>query len=177
MLKILTKEFLVKTIFEVVILGGFVFVMKQYFENKYAPITAAETLKRENFLNAKRDAYFQAIEIANKVLANSDFDSIDAFTGKKMASKFLHKHQKDLSEFELDINSVYSKLMIFTSDTSVLSSYFRIFVTPPNERHNPIIEMKKFINAIRKDLGNNENLPDEYKMLYIVMPSKADSIR
>ncbi|MCX6244906.1 MAG: hypothetical protein NTU98_09395 [Bacteroidetes bacterium] len=171
-----TKAFVLKVLFEAVVIGLFVWGIQFFFENKYKPITASEVLKRENFLNAKKNAYFEAIDIANKVMANLDYGSIDANTGNKIASEFLHKHPQDLSSFELEINSAYSKMMIFTSDTNILTSYFRIFVTPPTEKHIPIIEMRKFIVAIRKDLGNTEELPIEYKMLYIVMPSQQDSL-
>ncbi len=174
--RILSNEFLLKTLFELVVIGGGIWVIEFYLEYKYAPTKAAEILKKENFLNAKKDAFFEAIGIANKYMANVDYGSTDALTGNKIDPKFLHKHKPDLSNFELDINSAYSKLMTFTSDTSILSAYFRIFVTPPNEKHIPIAEMAKFLKAIRKDLGNDVNLPEEYKLLYIVMPSNQDSI-
>jgi|SRR5688500_7892812 len=170
------KVFILKTIFELLIIGGGVWAIEYFFETKYAPIVAAETLKRENFLNAKKQAYFEAIEVANKVIANTDFDSVDALTGKVLAAKFLHKHTVSLSSFELEINDAYSKLMVFASDTNIISSFYRIFVTPPGEKHIPIVAMQKFVTAIRKDLGNDEDLPDNYQMLFIVMPSKEDSV-
>jgi ABC-type tungstate transport system permease subunit len=66
--------------------------------------------------------------------------------------------------------------MTVTSDTSILSTYFRIFVSPQNEKHIPIIAMEKFIKEIRKDLGAEIILPEEYKLLYIVLPSNQDSV-
>ncbi len=176
--KLFTKELLLKKLFDFLVIGIVVWGIHFYFENKYKSITAAEILNKENFLNGKKDAYFEAIKIANQYMANTDYDSINAYNGTKIPSNFLHKHKKDLSELELDINSAYSKLMIFTSDTTILSSYFRIFVTPPNEKHIPIIEMKKFIEAIRTDLGNEIDLPTGYTMLYIAMPSNlSDSTK
>jgi len=165
-------NFIKQAIIQTILTGIIVYGVQQYFEYKFA----AKRLERENFINAKRDAYFEAIQIADKYMANTDYDSVDARTGKAIAAIYLHKHKTDLSSFEVEINTAYSKLMIFSADTNVLSSFYRIFVTPPTEKHVPIIEMKNFIKAVREDLGNSEKLPDEYEINYIVMPSKKDSI-
>lgn len=175
-MKISISPTIKKAFLELVIIGGGLWLMQFYFENKYAPKRASQILEKENFLNAKKEAYFEAIAIANKVMANSDWGSTDALTGNKIDPKFLHKHQTDLSSFELEVNTVYSKLMTVAADTNILHTYFRIFVSPTNEEHVPIAEVENFVKEVRKDLGNEIPLPEEYRLLYIVLPSNQDSL-
>ena len=168
-----SKELLWKTIIEGLILALVVWGTQFYFQKQYAPEIAAATLRKENFLNSKRDAYLEAINAVNKYLANSRITDIDNLTGKQIDSVFVrYKDKIPLDTFELDINNAYNKLMIYAPDTSILGNYLRIFVSDGKHPHVPVIWLQKFIIAVRKDLGNDANLPDEYTLVYIAMPKK-----
>lgn len=106
MKNIFTKEFIYQFIIQVIFSGLIIFYFQNYIQNISAPITAAEILKKENFLNSKRDTYFQALELLNRNLSNSEFitngivsDSTNRIRGGNYPS-------------ELEVNSCFSKLCI-----------------------------------------------------------------
>jgi len=65
----LVGQIIVQFVIQFVLIGLILF----WRQSKQAPLTAAETLKKENFLNAKRDTYFEAINILNRELAHTSF--------------------------------------------------------------------------------------------------------
>jgi len=161
---IFSAEFFTRVIIEVILLGCVVFLIQKCAESKIIPYTAEETLRRENFLNAKRDVYFQAIEILNKNLANSEFtingklvDTSDRYRGCKYPT-------------ELEVNSCFSKLCIYSNDKEIPLTFYKLFNTD-NKSIRPIMEMSKFVNLLRKDMGYGEKIIDttfdQYKFISI----------
>jgi hypothetical protein len=108
MKKLINLELFIKIIFEVILIGLVVFFIQNYFQNKWEPLTAAETLKKENFLNAKRDIYFQAIELANRVIGHVDLYEPGQLT--------INKPRKIGSTYpsEFEVNNCFSKLCIYS---------------------------------------------------------------
>ena len=160
MKKIFTPEFFGQLILQFIILGLFM----SFIQYKQAPLTAAETLKKENFLNAKRDTYFQSIDILNRVLANTDFttDGVLADTS--------NRKRGGTYPTELEINSCFSKLCIYSDDKNIPLTFYKIFDT--NDKSlKPILEMSKFINLTRKDMsyGNSiiDTTNDRYKFISV----------
>jgi hypothetical protein len=169
MKNIFTQEFASKLILEGVILGCIVFGGQLFFENKYKPITAAEILKKENFLNAKRDIYAQAIDILNRSLANSSF-----IIGGK-TSDTINQNIGGSYPTDLEINSCFSKLCIYSDDPEIPLTYCKLF-NIQNTTIRPILEMSNFINLVRQDLGYGgpiiDTTGDRYKFIKTNRPKK-----
>jgi hypothetical protein len=164
MSKIFTSEFIARLIIEVLLIGIVVFGVQKYFESKLAPMTAEETLKREKFLNAKRDVYFQAIDILNKSLANTEFTIngvLQDTTNRNRGCKY---------PTELEVNSCFSKLCIYSNDKEIPLTFYRLFSTD-DKSLRPIFEMSKFISLLRKDMGYGDILldttQDQFKFISI----------
>lgn len=71
-----STEFWADAILKFLLLGIILFVFQKYFEHKLKAFTAQETLKRQNFLNAKKDVYYESIELVNKEYARISFTDI-----------------------------------------------------------------------------------------------------
>lgn len=162
MKKIFSGEFWGQLIIQVLILGIILFFLQSYYKNRWAPMTAAETLKKENFLNAKRDTYFEAINLLNRVLANTIFtvngkvvDTLKRNTGGKYPN-------------DIEINTCFSKLCIYSDNAQIPMIYQKLFTeSDPNVK--PILEMVTFVNLVRKDLGYGDpiidTIGDRYKFI------------
>jgi hypothetical protein len=159
MKKIFTSDFIAGALLQVVLLGVIVFFIQKHFENKWAPLTAEETLRRENYLNAKRDVYFQAIDILNRALANSEFIE----NGRKSHPSDRNRGGKYPTE--LEVNSCFSKLCVYSSNKEILKAYRKLFDTN-DKQLKPILEMGKSINLLRKDLGYENIIVDPYQNEY-----------
>jgi len=162
MKEVFSSEFFVRVIIEVLLLGVVVFFIQRYFENKWAPLTAAETLKKENFLNAKRDTYFEAISILNRALIN------DSFIENGKVSDNLNRNPGSEYPNDLEINSCFSKLCIYSDDKEVLDLYRKLFLAR-DSTSRPILDMRNFIIHLRQDLGYGDikidPTKDEYQLI------------
>ncbi|HUM97950.1 MAG TPA: hypothetical protein PK275_08840 [Chitinophagaceae bacterium] len=153
MKKIFTQELIGQFILNGILIGVVLFFLHGYYQKKWAPLTAAETLKKENFLNSKRDTYFQAIDILNRNLANSEF------TINGIASDTSNRKRGGSYPTELEINSCFSKLCIYSDDEKIPLTFYKLFDT--NDKNlRPILEMSIFINLVRKDLGYGNAIID-----------------
>jgi hypothetical protein len=165
--KIFASEFFWKILIEVVLIGLLVFYVQKHFENKWAPLTAGETLKKENFLNAKRDVYFEAINILNRHLAYTHFtvngQALDTFI-RVLGGNYPN---------ELEVNACFSKLCIY-SDNRDIPLTFASFFVPQTGVFHPVINMSLFISLIRRDMGYGtamiDTTGDNYK--YILIPEQ-----
>jgi hypothetical protein len=167
MKKIFTPEFIASILLQVILLGVVVFFIQKHFENKWAPLTAEETLRRTNFLNAKRDVYSQAIDILNRALANSEFIE------NGQLSSPLHRNRGSKYPTELEVNSCFSKLCIYSSNKEILRTYRKLFDNK-DKQLKPILEMGKFVNLLREDLGYESIKVDPYnnEFQFIVIHKK-----
>lgn len=164
MKKIFSAEFFGQLFLQVILIGILLFFLHNYYQNKWAPLTAAETLKKENFLNSKRDTYFQAIDILNRNLANSEF------TVNGIISDTANRKRGGSYPTELEINSCFSKLCIYSDDENIPLTFYKLFDT--NDKNlRPILEMSTFINLLRKDLGYGDAIidttQDRYKFIQV----------
>jgi len=162
-----SKEFWANAIIQVLILGILIFVFQKYFEHKLEPLTAAETLKRQNFLNAKKDVYYEAIDLANREYAFIEFTDS---SGTILTNFPRDRGTKKPTEFE--VNTCFSKLCIYSDDREILKLYKKFFKYDPTGK--PIQVLEDFINLLRKDLGYGEGIittrTNEYE--YISIPVK-----
>lgn len=159
-----SQDFWAKAILEIIILGVVLFVFQKYFEHRLRPLTASETLKRENFLNAKRDVFYEAIEIANREYAYIDFT--DA-TGKVMTNYPRDRGTSKPTEFE--VNTCFAKLCIYSDKKEIPILFKQFFLHDPNAK--PIQILEDFVNLLREDLGYGEGIikprTDEYQYISI----------
>ncbi len=159
-----SKELWTNIIIQVLILGVFIFVFQKYFEHKLEPLTAAETLKRQNFLNAKKDVYYEAVELANREYAFIEFTDS---SGKIMTNYPRDRGTKKPTEFE--VNTCFSKLCIYSDDKEILKLYKKFFLHDPKGK--PIQVLEDFVNLLRKDLGYGEGIitprTNEYQYISI----------
>lgn len=153
MKRIFTSEFIGRIIIEVISLGIIIFFIQGHFNNKWQPLTAAETLKRENFLNAKRDTYFEAINILNRVLAYTNF----TFQGK--LADTTNRNIGATYPTDLEINSCFSKLCIYSDNPQIPLTYQKLLITS-DSLIKPILEMETFISLVRQDLGYGKAIID-----------------
>lgn len=133
-----------------------------WVQYKQVPLTAAETLKRENFLNAKRDTYFEAITILNRDLAHTDF-TVDG----KLADT-TNRNIGGTYPTDIEINSCFSKLCIYSDNPQIPLTYQKIFNTS-DPTIKPVLEMVTFINLVRQYLGYGDaiidTIGDRYKFI------------
>lgn len=161
---ITSQEFWAAVILNFLILGIILFSFQQYFEHRIKPLTAAETLKRENFLNAKRDVYYEAIEIANREYAFIEFTD---GRGKLMTTYKRDRGTVKPTEFE--VNTCFSKLCIYSDNKEIPMLYKKFFLKDPEGK--PIQILEDFVNLLRKDLGYGDGIieprKDEYQYISI----------
>lgn len=159
-----STEFIAQLIINVLFLGVIIFAFQSFFVHKLKPLTASETLKRENFLNAKRDAYYEAIEIANREYAFIEFTDR---TGKSAIPYERSRGTKKPTEFE--VNTCFSKLCIYSDNLEIPILYKKLFIKEPDGRPIQIIE--DFVNLLREDLGYGNGIitprTDEYQYILI----------
>lgn len=153
-----------KTFLQTILLGGIIFISQAYVTNKWTPITAAETLKRENFLNAKRDTYFEAIQIANRILAHTEF------TLNGVASDTSNRIRGTNYPTEYEYNNCFAKLCIYAENKNIPILFREMAINNSNEK-KPVLLMIEFIKLIREDLGYGKPLidstDDNYKYIQI----------
>jgi hypothetical protein len=162
MSKIFTPELLSGFLIQILFSGILLFFVQHYFENKWAPTTAAETLKKENQLNAKRDVYFQAIDLINRYLSYIDFVE----PGKPLDTT--NRLRGAAYPTEIEVNSCFTKLCIYSDNKQIPLSFRDIFV-PPSPNFRLINEMITLVALMRTDVGKDGALTsvEDYKFIQI----------
>jgi hypothetical protein len=167
MKNIFSKEFIAQFFIQIIGLGLVVFFVQSHYQNKWIPITAAETLKKENFLNSKRDSYFEALNILNRNLSNTDF-TVDG-----VLSDTVNRSRGGKYPTELEVNTCFSKLCIYSENDSIPTIYAKLFDTN-DKKMKPVLEMLTFVKLIRKDLGYGDtkidSVGDRYRFITIRRP-------
>lgn len=125
--------------------------VKHHFE----PLTAVETLRRENFLNSQRDVYFEAAAILCRHLEHAEWNGPDVPSDRQIPTG-----QKPT---EAEINGCSAKLVLYSDDPEI-----------PREFINAcgicsVASLFEFLSRLRKDLGYKElNIhPNEYLYLWL----------
>ena len=111
----------------------------------WAPQTAGETLKRENYISSKRDTYFEAINIVNRIFADFRFDGI------KSDSNYV-RLKGTTYPTEYEINSCLSKLYLYTDNPEIIDSFKKICAVR-NAAAGEIVKSNiQFLRSIKADL-------------------------
>lgn len=160
--KIFTSEFWLQVILNGIVSGIIVYVLQKLINLKFDPLTASETLKKENFLNAKRDVYFSAIKLINQYLANTEWTDLATGTA-------LRASDKSQWPTSTEVNSCYSMLCIYTDNKKILEIYIDVFDS--NRTNKPTTQLlSEFAELLRQDLGYKSTpidiTVDEYRFIH-----------
>lgn len=117
------------------------------------PITAEETLRRQNLLNAKRDAFFEAINALSAYLEAVPWSGPDIPEDRPV----LH-----IRPSEAQVNTAVAKLAIFADNPKIIDAYLHCFVGASAP------QVGELINLMRFDLGygNLKTDPSSYKIYF-----------
>lgn len=166
MKKVFTPEFWGQALIQFFFIGIVLFFLHSYYQNKWTPLTAAETLKKENLLNAKKDVYFEALLLINRSLSNTQFIT----NGVLSDTSHLDKGGKYPNVTE--INVCISKLAILSNTKDIPLTFIRIFHDSLRQTNS---ERTKFINLVRKDIADLEPIFDPEKdILKFIVPHKSN---
>jgi hypothetical protein len=161
-------ELSTQIILQFIVLGILLFFIQMYYKNKWEPITAAEVLKRENYLNSKKEVYFEAISLLNRYFANIDFTNSNIH-------KSVRKRGMDYPS-ETEVNSCFSKLCIYSNDKNIPLTFQKIFLNKDGKVFI-IKEMSNIVSLIRADLSYDkidlDSTKDEYLYIQINMPKDS----
>jgi hypothetical protein len=155
------NEFWIRIVADIVLFGllgtAFSGWLNYKFNKKlkgYEPLTAEEILKRENFLNSKREVFFELINLLNRSLAST------TWSGPQVP---LSRKQEGTRPSEIEINSCFSKLCLYVDSKEILERFPYIFTGDISP-----FTVGEFINLIRKDLGYGENIisPEKYPYVF-----------
>ena len=131
--------------------------IKHYFDRRLEalkPLTAEETLRRQNYLNSKRDAFFDAVELVSKHLAAVPWSGSDV-----PLDRSLHGNRPSESE----VNTCLAKLSLYSDDPEIPEAFLSCFsnASPDSLGH--------FINRLREDLGYGTltSDPKDYKYCFM----------
>ena len=128
------------------VIGGFIVFISPYLTRRgehradleAQPLTAVAVLKAENYQNAKRDAYYEAINILARFSASVPWSGPDI------------PHDREMEEnrpLESEVNACIAKISIFTDNPDIPLAYIHAF-----QNMHPIA-LGKLIELMRKDLG------------------------
>lgn len=154
------KEFWTKVIIDVVLIGivsvGFISWLNYKFNKKlkdYEPLTAEEILRKENFLNSKRDAFFETIQLLSKSFAST------SWTGDQIPKNRIPESSRPT---EVEINSCFSKLCLYVDNKEILEKFPYLFTS-----NSSPTTIGNYISLLREDLGYGESIIDSTKFPYI----------
>jgi hypothetical protein len=103
------------------------------------PLTAEETLRLQNRLNARRDAYFDALRVVYERMAADPMHTQDGI---------LRSAASPTPPSELERNLAYAKMSLFSGSARVLELFENIWA----KRASPP-DIGMLVDAMRQDLG------------------------
>ena len=163
------KSLIIPAVINLVFTGIVVFFIQKYFEGRMAPVIAESVLKKQNFINSKKEAYSQAVDIVTRFFLT---------TGWNNNGKFLLPQNRNVggaAPTEVEMNACMIKLY-FYAPTDAIPKIFKKILLPMKDGDNFIANVSSLLNAISVDLGNeNANIKME-EFEFIVTPSK-DTVR
>lgn len=157
----MNKEFWIQTFVNVIISGILISAAGKWFDYKlslkledYKPLTAATILKQENFLNAKKEAIHEAVDLLVKFVAASKWSGPDVPQKRKPTAKNLS---------EIDKNTVYMKLCLYVDNPEIPLKFIEVM---KGENVNPVL-LGELITLFRNDLGyaNGPVTPEDFKVI------------
>lgn len=156
------KQSVIMTLFQSVFISFLVFLSQNYLLKLWAPETAAETLKSENYINSKKETYYEAINLVTRSFAMFKFDSIQVDPKFKRIRGTTYP-----SEFE--INSCLSKLHLYTDNKEIIDSYKRIINFTSGGKVDSLIHYQEiFLKNIKVELsGNKASTINNYQYIMV----------
>lgn len=102
------------------------------------PLTAEDTLKRQNYLNSKRDAFFDAVAVVSRHLEAVPWSGSDIPADRPVSGQ---------RPSEAEVNTCLAKLSLYSDDPAIPEAFLSCFadVSPVSLGH--------FIDQLRRDLG------------------------
>ncbi|MCD8413689.1 hypothetical protein [Tenacibaculum finnmarkense] len=154
------SEFWVRIIIDVVLIGFVSVGFGSWLNYKYGkklkelePQTAEQILRKENYLNSKRDVFFEVIELINRRFASSEWNGPQVPNNRTI---------ENTRPTEVEINSCYSKLNLYVDDKLILEKYPYLFSGDSNP-----VEIGDFMSLLRTDLGYGKSMIDSENYPYI----------
>jgi hypothetical protein len=148
--KSIWKGLILKVIVESLLIGILLMLGQSIISHKIEPMTASEILKNENYLNAKKEVYFESIEIINRIFATSNWSEIELDSIEKYGYK---RNSGTLYPTELESNLVYCKLCLYSGNVKIPMK-FRDFFDQKKDKNTPLL--CEFINLLKEDLGQGD---------------------
>src|SRR4051812_38369150 len=113
----MTKEFLLTLIVQFIFSGILLFLVQQFIDRKFS----SGKLERQNFINAKKELYFQAIEIAYREMAFTGY--INPADNQPINNTF-RRIQGLNPPSEVELNLIYGKLFLFATNKAIPEAFF-----------------------------------------------------
>jgi hypothetical protein len=123
------------------------------------PLTAEATLRRENFLNSKLEAYLAGLSMVCQKFAAS---SIVVSGGQPRPAS-----AEKTSPTETDINVAYGRMSLFAGNSAVLNQYQKIF----QQKASPA-DIGELIRLMRDDLGYGQSMIPPERFPYVFGPER-----
>lgn len=133
------------------------FLLQQYtlakVRQEIEPLTAQETLRRQNLLNSKLAAYRNACAVVCQSLASQAWKGSGVPDGRQVSRA---------KPSEESINTCAADLALFSGDPRVRNSFMKCFQSPS------AADLGTFIAVLREDLGYGKSHfdPTEYPYFF-----------
>ncbi|MCW1916793.1 hypothetical protein OJ996_24610 [Luteolibacter sp. GHJ8] len=129
------------------------------------PLTAEETLRRENYLNSKRDAFFEVTATLGRYMESSEWDGPDVPPSRT---------SQCTKPSEAEINGCMAKLALYSDSPEILTEFTQCFQTISS------VSFGRLLSLMRQDLGYGALPidPESYKYVFIhngSVPAPADT--
>lgn len=156
------NEFWIRILIDVVLLGFISIGFGGWLNFKYGkklkefePLTAEQILKKENYLNSKRDVFFELIQLINRSLASMTL----TWNGSQVPKSRVTENTRPT---EVEINSCFSKLNLYVDNREILEKFPFLF-----SGNTSPVDIGNFISLLRKDLGYGDSIIDSEKYPYV----------
>ena len=140
------------------VVGGLIWLILQQYtiakiRHRLEPLTAEETLRRQNLLNSKLKAYQEACDVVCRSLAAKPWSG-GTVPRDRVAAK--------APPSESEINKCAATLALFTSDVRIRDAFIKCFQTCTPA------DLGLFVGLLRQDLGYGEShfIPDQYPYIF-----------
>jgi hypothetical protein len=149
-INILTSNVFWQIVVNVLLLG----IVVYWFQARMAPAIAEETLKRQNLINYKKDAYLEAIDIVNRYFITTEHYLPD--------SSILFKPDTAVKKpSQMEMNTCMVKLYIYSGNHDIPKLFAQIFVSKKDFLINSLnffnmlgVNLSKDFREIKKDEFN-----------------------
>lgn len=160
-IEVFNKSFWWTIIINTLFTGIFVYCLHLWFDNKFK----VSYLKEENFINKKRDIYFEVLNVATKYLSADDWANDTA----KASRNFVRPIDNMPSESE--INLCVSKLAIYSDDLNIPLCFYDI-IKPNGNKESVSTKLSKLSKLMRVDLGYGKSIIDTTNDNYLYIRFK-----